>query len=83
MHNNQLGLHISNAAREWFAEHGYDHDFGARPLRRLLQKELLNPLSTKLLAGELEGVHLVTVDVIDGTITFTATNSESAAYNPT
>jgi len=81
MHNNQLGLQVTDAAREWFAEHGYDHDFGARPLRRLLQRELLNPLSTKLLAGELEGVNTVQVDANEKGIQLKPTSDEPAAYN--
>lgn len=81
MHNNQLGLQVTAAAREWFAEHGYDHDFGARPLRRLLQRELLNPLSTKLLAGELEGVNMVQVDADEKGIHLKPTSDEPTAYN--
>lgn len=83
MHNNQMGLSVTAAARNWFAEHGYDQDFGARPLRRLLQRTLLNPLSTKLLAGELEGVHLVAVDAVNGEIRLSPTSSEPPAYNHT
>ncbi|MBC8371367.1 MAG: AAA family ATPase [Planctomycetes bacterium] len=53
MNSSQIQLHIDNGARDWIAEHGYDPDYGARPLRRLLQREILNPLSEKLLSDEL------------------------------
>jgi len=81
MHNHQLGLTVTDDARDWFAKNGYDQDFGARPLRRLLQRELLNPLSTELLSGELDGIHLVKVEVVEGSIDLTPVKGEPAAYN--
>lgn len=68
MQRQQLSLRITEAARSWFAEHGYDPDFGARPLRRVLQRSLLNPLSELLLAGTLEDCHVVEVEVVDDEI---------------
>lgn len=47
-----LAVELSEEARDWLAESGYDPDFGARPLKRVLQKQIESPLSVKLLAGE-------------------------------
>lgn len=82
MRNTQLKLDVDDEARAWFAERGYDPDFGARPLRRVLQRELLNPLSEMLLLGELEGCERVRVGVLDGKLTLGADAEASEAYNP-
>jgi len=68
----ELGLSISltDAAREWLADRGYDPSFGARPLRRVIQREVENPLSRRLLAGEFAPGDQVTVDVADGKLVF-------------
>jgi ATP-dependent Clp protease ATP-binding subunit ClpC len=58
-----LKVEISEAARIWLAEIGYDPDFGARPLQRALQKHLESPLSVKLLGGEFKRGDIVMVDV--------------------
>jgi ATP-dependent Clp protease ATP-binding subunit ClpC len=47
-------LSLTSAAREWLAEKGYDPQFGARPLRRALQRYIENPLSIQLLSGDLQ-----------------------------
>jgi ATP-dependent Clp protease ATP-binding subunit ClpB len=48
-----MDLSLTSEAREWIANRGYDPTFGARPLKRVIQKELLDPLAMKLLAGEI------------------------------
>ena len=59
------GIHVelTQAAQELLAEVGFDPDFGARPLKRALQKQIESPLSVKLLAGEFKKNDTVTVDV--------------------
>jgi ATP-dependent Clp protease ATP-binding subunit ClpC len=47
-----IEIELTQAAREWLAQEGYDPQFGARPLRRTLQRKVESPLSRKLLAGE-------------------------------
>ena len=47
-----LKLEISPAAREWLADVGYDPEFGARPLKRAIQREVQDPLALKILSGE-------------------------------
>src|SRR5213595_1197975 len=68
----KLTLELSHAAYDLLASEGYDPAFGARPLRRLLQRELENPLAVKLLAGELHDGETVRVDVKDGSLTIDA-----------
>jgi ATP-dependent Clp protease ATP-binding subunit ClpC len=59
------GIHVqlSEEARSWLAKEGYDPAFGARPLRRALQKYVESPLSIKMLSGEFAGGDTVVVDV--------------------
>lgn len=59
----RLTLGVTPAARLWLAEHGYDPVYGARPLRRLMQKEIDDRLANLILAGEVADGSLVRVDV--------------------
>ena len=68
----KLALELTDAAYELLSEEGYDPAFGARPLKRLLQRELENPLAMKLLAGEIRDGDTVLVDVEDGRLTIRA-----------
>ncbi len=58
------GIHLAltDAAKDYLAENGYDPDFGARPLRRLVQREIQNVLAKKILAGEVREGDRVVVD---------------------
>jgi ATP-dependent Clp protease ATP-binding subunit ClpC len=69
-----ITVHLTPAGRSWLAKEGYDPAFGARPLRRALQKYVESPLSMKLLAGEFPGGATVMVDVDEkkNALTFTA-----------
>jgi ATP-dependent Clp protease ATP-binding subunit ClpB len=55
-------LEVSDAARDYLAEAGYDPDFGARPLKRLIQRELQDPLALSILSGEIQPGSLVRVE---------------------
>ena len=59
----RLTLGVTPAARLWLAGHGYDPVYGARPLRRLMQREIDDKLANLLLAGEVEDGSFVRVDV--------------------
>ena len=48
-----ITLHLDDKAKDWLGANGYDAEFGARPLKRLIQQEVENPLAIKLLAGEI------------------------------
>ena len=61
----RLTLGVTPAARLWLAEHGYDPVYGARPLRRLMQREIDDRLANLLLSGEVEDGSFVRVDVSD------------------
>ena len=64
----RLQLAVTPAARSWLAEHGYDPIYGARPLRRLMQKQIDDQLASLILAGTISDGTAVLVDVAaDGT----------------
>jgi len=67
---NGVELEFSEYALDYLAENGFDPQFGARPLKRLIQKQIVNQLSKKLLSGTIDKTHPVLVDVFDGTVVF-------------
>ncbi|HKT58260.1 MAG TPA: AAA family ATPase, partial [Microbacterium sp.] len=68
LHERRLSLAVTPDARSWLAERGYDPVFGARPLRRLMQREIQDRLAMALLAGRVRDGDTVRVDVAaDGT----------------
>ena len=50
----RMTLIVSDEVRDWLAEHGYDPNFGARPLKRLIQRAVQDPIALKLLKGEVK-----------------------------
>jgi ATP-dependent Clp protease ATP-binding subunit ClpB len=64
-------LEVSEAAREFLAETGYDPDFGARPLKRAIQRELQDPLALKILSGEFAEGSLIRADRGEEGLSFT------------
>ena len=67
---NGINLQFSDYVLDFLAEHGYDPQFGARPLKRLIQKEIVNKLSKRILAADIDKTRPVLVDVFDGTVVF-------------
>ncbi|MDQ6815590.1 MAG: ATP-dependent chaperone ClpB [Bacteroidota bacterium] len=65
-----IQLNFSDYALDYLAQNGYNPQFGARPLKRLIQKEVVNPLSKKILAGDIDKTKPVLVDVFDGMVVF-------------
>jgi ATP-dependent Clp protease ATP-binding subunit ClpB len=65
-----IELHFTPYALDFLAENGYDPQFGARPLKRLIQKEIVNQLSKRILAGDIDKSKPVFVDVFDGVVVF-------------
>jgi ATP-dependent Clp protease ATP-binding subunit ClpB len=61
---------LTDEALNWIADAGYDPEFGARPVKRVIQKELLNKLATELISGRLGKKPQITVKVSDGQLTF-------------
>ena len=70
-------LEVTNKARELLAEEGYDPQYGARPLKRIIQQRLQNGLANRILAGEFpEGAHLLVDGQADG-FTFSAGTAQA------
>jgi len=67
---NSIHLTFSDYLVDFLAENGYDPQFGARPLKRLIQKEIVNQLSKRILAGDIDKSKPVLVDVFDGMVVF-------------
>lgn len=67
---NGIQLVFSDYLIDYLSEHGYDPQFGARPLKRLIQKEIVNGLSKKILAGDIDKSKSVLIDVFDGLVVF-------------
>lgn len=72
-----IQLEFSDYTLEFLAEHGFDPQFGARPLKRLIQKEIVNGLSRKILSGDIEKSRKVLVDVFDGVVVFRNENDDA------
>ncbi len=75
-----LQVHLTEPARRWLAEKGYDPQFGARPLRRALQRFVENPLSVQLLKGAFEAGDLVVIDEVNGQLEFIRNHDSSSDY---
>jgi len=65
-----LTLDMDAAAKKLLASEGYDPQFGARPLKRAIQEHLLDPLATKLLAGDFKPGDKIKVSAKDGELVF-------------
>ena len=66
----KMDVELTDAAREMIAREGFDPVYGARPLKRALQREVQNPLAVRILEGEFEDGDTVLVDVKDGGTVF-------------
>ncbi|WP_375480703.1 ATP-dependent Clp protease ATP-binding subunit [uncultured Jatrophihabitans sp.] len=62
MRNKDMGLELTSSAKALLAKKGYDRSLGARPLRRTIQREIEDPLSEKILFGELSPGQIIVVD---------------------
>jgi len=65
-----IELEFSDYTLDFLVQNGYDPQFGARPLKRLIQKEIVNQLSKRILAGDIDKTSPVIVDVFDGVVVF-------------
>ena len=74
-----IGIELSGDAADALVEEGYDPVYGARPLKRVIQKRIENPLASKLLGGEFAPGRIVSVDVAGGEFTFAAAGDPLAA----
>ncbi|MBM4405245.1 MAG: AAA family ATPase [Chloroflexi bacterium] len=66
----RLEIELTQAAKDWLVEQGFDQVYGARPLRRAIQRHVENPLAKRVLAGEFKDGEHVLVDLKDGRLEF-------------
>jgi len=66
----KIEITVSDAARNWLAEQGYDPAYGARPLKRVIQKNVQDPLAEEILAGRIKDGETVKIDAKGGVLTF-------------
>ena len=77
-----LTIVLTEAAQRWLASQGFDSDFGARPLRRALQRFVESPLSVKMLKGEFKAGDSIRIDVVDNELAFEQLeNASSVSLN--
>ncbi len=86
MKDKDMGIELTDAAKRLLAERGYDPVLGARPLRRSLQREIEDPLSEKILFGEIMAGQIIRVDAhgegILGEFTFEGINRDDVVGEP-
>lgn len=76
LRDRQVDIELSDSARGYLAENGYDPLYGARPLKRAIQKEILNPLATKLLDGTFRNGDLIRADLQGDRIVFSRAGAQ-------
>ena len=72
----KLTVTLTDAARDYLANKGYDPAFGARPLKRLIQREIQDPLAMKLLSGDIKDGDSVEIGESDGGLVFRSAHSQ-------
>jgi len=72
LESNNMKLEVTDDAIDWLAEHGYDPQSGARPVKRLIQKEIINELSKEIIAGKIHKEEIVSVEVKGAHLSFTS-----------
>jgi ATP-dependent Clp protease ATP-binding subunit ClpB len=75
----KIVLNVNDRAKNWLANTGYDPVYGARPLKRVIQRQLQNPLATMLLSGVIKDGDTVEVSVKDGQLTLNGNKFAEAA----
>lgn len=68
--NKGISLYVKDDAVNWIADTGYDPQFGARPIKRLIQKQILNELSKAILGGTVDKDQVMVMDVLENKIIF-------------
>ena len=73
-----IALELTNKAKEFLVQEGYDPAFGARPLKRVIQHKVADPLASDILRGEVESGDHVLVDALGDELTFTVIEPQTA-----
>ena len=79
LEDRRIAIDLTEKAKDWLAAEGYDPVYGARPLRRTIQRSIENPLAKRILSGEFPEGTRVIVDIEDGEPSFTAGEGKQAA----
>jgi ATP-dependent Clp protease ATP-binding subunit ClpA len=79
----RVAITLEPEARTWLAEKGYDAVYGARPLARIIQAEVRDPLTDEILFGRLEHGGSVTIGLKDGALTFDIVSTPAPAAKDT
>ena len=75
----RITIDVSDAAKTFLAECGYDPVYGARPLKRYLQRELETKIGRKLIAGEIPDGSVVNIGIVEGALRIETKAAETAA----
>ena len=70
LESKKIEIKVTESAKEFLAEKGFDQNLGARPLKRVIQKQVLDPLSLKIVSGEIKEGERVVVDIENGKVIF-------------
>jgi ATP-dependent Clp protease ATP-binding subunit ClpB len=70
LEKNEISLKFTDEAVDYFAKMGFDPQFGARPIKRVIQKNMLNELSKMILDGKVDKNSEITIDARDGALVF-------------
>jgi ATP-dependent Clp protease ATP-binding subunit ClpB len=70
LENKGIKLIVDNSTKNWLADNGYDAEYGARPLKRLIQKEILDPMADNILNNDINEGSIITVTVKNNKIDF-------------
>ena len=65
-----IELRVTDKAREWIAHIGYDATYGARPVKRVIQREVINELSKRILAGRVDKTQPIVIDCVENELSF-------------
>lgn len=77
LNKQKINLKVSKEAKEYLAKEGYDPQYGARPLKRVIQDQILNPLALKIVEGKIKEGETIKVEVKKGKIILNYTRSDS------
>ncbi len=80
--DHNVKIDVSDAAKDYLATKGYDPDYGARPLRRVIQNEVEDALSDGLLSSQILDNAIVSIDLIEGKLDFKVTGMAEGPVNP-
>ena len=75
----RITLEVTDAARGWLAKEGYDPAFGARPLKRVIQREVADRAASAILEGRIDEGDTLFVDVVSGQLTVIAVRAEAVS----